>query len=599
MQQLNRRDFLKISAILAGSAWLTTVTGCDAGALEAPVNPVDFHFAHGVASGDPTPDSVILWTRLSPALSSGSAPRIRLLLEVSEQADFSGVVQKARLEAGPDSDYCVKVDFKGLQSGRTYYYRFSDQRQQSPVGLTRTLPVGALAQARFAVVSCSNYPAGYFHVYDAIARLELDAVIHLGDYIYEYPHDGYASEDAKRLGRELAPDNQGETVSLSDYRKRYARYRADPALQAVHAQQVFWLVWDDHEISNDAWLDGAENHQASEGSFAERKLAALQAYFEWMPIRPRVQDGEPLYRAVQYGELARLILLDSRIIGRDEPIDLAKAGTDAEREALLTTLSSPRRQLLGQPQQDWLAGQFQQAAAAGQWAVLAQQVLMARMTLPQEVLQKLAEPALAVAAQTSAGAEKPAATQDPAAGQADLQQWRTELLQQLQQLADWQAQQASGSAVLGNEQLQRLQQPRMPYNLDAWDGYPAAREALYQAAAVLQKPLLVLAGDTHNAWSASLKDASGRSVGVEFATASVSSPGIESYLQMDDGQITQLEALLPQLIDELELCELRRRGYLLLSLTAGSAEANWFFVDSIKQPQYQQTLGLSRQVTAR
>jgi len=568
MQQLNRRDFLRMSAILAGSAALTTVVGCassaDAVSATRPVNPVPVQFLHGVASGDATADALILWTRATPP--AGFTGTLQLLVEVSPVADFSRERQSALVTTSAASDFCCKVDFTGLQSGRTYFYRFSDSRNSSVIGRSRTLPVGPLASARFAVVSCSNFPAGYFHVYDALAKQELDAVIHLGDYIYEYPHDGYATEHAKALGRSFAEDNQGEIIQLDDYRKRYARYRTDVALQAVHQQHLFLLVWDDHEICNDAWMHGAENHGADEGAFDARKLAALQAYFEWMPIRPRVQQGEPLYRAVQYGDLARILLLDSRVIGREAPADWAQATDNQQRELMLNRVYAANRQLLGTTQQGWLQTQFQQVAQQGCWAVLAQQVLMSRMALPAEILTGLATPGPA-------------------------------MLTQLREYAALK-QQAAAQLPLTEAQQQRLAQPLLPYNLDAWDGYPAAREAVYQAAAGLTKPLIVLAGDTHNAWTSSLRDASGRAVGVELATASVSSPGIETYLQLSDAEVREMATLLPQLITELDQCDLQQRGYLLIELTAAQTKAQWWFVSDILQAVYQQHLGFERIVAA-
>ncbi len=560
MQNINRRDFLKLSAWLASTVAVVSVTGCShLAAVGLPQNPVPLQFNHGVASGDATTDAVILWTKIT--VPAGFTAPVQLFVEVSQQADFSRA-QQAMLTVTADTDYCCKVDFTGLEAGQQYFYRFRDAASRSVTGRTRTIPVGPLDKARFAVVSCSNYPAGYFHVYDALAKLELDAVIHLGDYIYEYPHDGYATEHAAALGRTFAPDNRGEIITLADYRRRYALYRQDAALQAVHQQQLFLVVWDDHEICNDAWPGGAENHTPDEGDFSSRKLAALQAYYEWMPIRPRVQQGEPLYRALQYGELARLILLDTRLQGRAEPLDFAKAKDAAAQRQLLSMVQQADRQLLGQAQQDWLATQFNEAAGRQCWAILAQQVLMSRMVFPLEILQGLAQPA-------------------------------PQLIKQLEQ---WLAleQRANSGALLTAAEQQRLQQPRLPYNLDAWDGYPAAREQVYQAALPLTKPLLVLAGDTHNAWTSTLRAADGREVGIELATASVSSPGIESYLKLTAAQAQTLAPLLSALIPELEQCDVQQRGYLLLELTAQQMQAQWWFVSDILQRQYQQTLGMQR-----
>ncbi|HCU67501.1 MAG TPA: alkaline phosphatase [Rheinheimera sp.] len=560
MTRLNRRDFLKMSAVLTGSAWLTTVSGCLGSNDSLPDNATTIRFDHGVASGDPLQDRVVLWTRATPAQPVST---VALLLEIATDRDFTQDLQRIRVDASQQADYCCKVDVTGLLPGKSYYYRFADRQSRSAIGHTKTLPSGSPEKIQLGVVSCSNYPAGYFHVYQELAkRTELDAVLHLGDYIYEYATDGYAGEDAVKLGRTLADDNNTEIISLTDYRRRYARYRTDPALQKAHQQHAFLLVWDDHEVCNDAWQSGAENHQSSEGSYQDRKLAALQAYFEWMPIRPKVDAGKALYRHFRFGDLASIYMLDTRLEARSQPLDYANyfsaGGFDSNRFA--QDLMTPGRALLGASQMQWL--QAEMLSADTKWQLLGQQVLMARMTLPAELIAGLANPGPA-------------------------------LLTQMADLAKLKAREQQNDPSLTPAELARLKQPQLPYNLDAWDGYPAEREQLYATVQAMKKQLIVLAGDTHNAWMSELTDMHGKKVGVEYATASVSSPGLESYLKLSDTQSKQFAQLLPMLISELKQCDVHRRGFMQLAISKTQVECHWHFVSSIKQKDYQLEAGFN------
>ena len=560
MTQLNRRDFLRMSALLTGSAWLTTVSGCLGSNDSLPKNATSIRFDHGVASGDPLQDRVILWTRATPADPVSS---VVLLLELASDSEFTEDVQRIRVEASQQADYCCKVDVTGLMPGKSYYYRFADRQSRSATGHTKTLPSGSPEKLQLGVVSCSNYPAGYFHVYQELAaRKELDAILHLGDYIYEYATNGYAGEDAVKMGRSLAANNNNEIISLTDYRRRYAHYRTDQALQRAHQQHAFLLVWDDHEVCNDAWLNGAENHQSNEGSYQARKLAALQAYFEWMPIRPQIDAGKPLYRHFRFGDLLSIYMLDTRLEARSQPLDYANymsaAGFDANRFS--QDLLTPGRALLGATQLQWL--QAEMLSADTKWQLLGQQVLMAKMTLPAELITGLANPGPA-------------------------------LLTQMADFAKLKARQQQNDPTLTQAELARLKQPQLPYNLDAWDGYPAEREQLYAMVKALKKKLIVLAGDTHNAWMSELSDVRGQKVGVEYATPSVSSPGLEYYLQLNEAQSTQFAAMLPMLMDELQQCDLHRRGFMQLELTKDKVQCQWHFVSSVKQKDYQLQKGFS------
>ncbi|KKL02117.1 alkaline phosphatase [Rheinheimera mesophila] len=564
MAHLNRRDFLKNSAFLTGAAWLSSsVFGCSSADLQAR-NAGPIAFLHGVASGDPLADSLILWTKVTPEQQPDA---VQLLLEVSERADFSVVQHRQLCLAQRDADYCCKVDLRGLLPGRSYYYRFRDNTTVSATGHGKTLPAGAVSEVRFAVLSCSNYPAGYFHVYQQVAQQQLDAVLHLGDYIYEYEQGGYATERSVELGRALAADNQAEMVSLSDYRKRYALYRSDKDLQQAHASHSFICVWDDHEITNDAWTDGAENHQPNEGDYQERKLNALQAYYEWMPIRPlvsgkqRTGQQQSLYRSFAFGDLVDLHMLDTRIEGRNLQLDY-KNYTDEKTGAFDTQrftadLTHPKRTLLGQKQQQWLQAQLLRSKA--HYQVLGQQVLMAKMMFPSELLSAFSKPG-------------------------------PELVEKIAQLTALKHRVASGDRSLSAEDKKRIESV-LAYNLDAWDGYPFERELIYKTAQQQNKQLVVLAGDTHNAWASTLYDQQGKKVGIELATPSVSSPGIETYLQLNTAQVEQLADVLPQLIDELDYCNLHQRGFLLVAFRKEHIDAQWFFVDDITNKQYQTRLG--------
>ena len=564
MAHLNRRDFLKNSAFLTGAAWLSSsVFGCSSADLQAR-NAGPIAFLHGVASGDPLADSLILWTKVTPEQQPDA---VQLLLEVSESADFSVVQHRQLCLAQRDADYCCKVDLRGLLPGRSYYYRFRDNTSVSATGHGKTLPAGAVSEVRFAVLSCSNYPAGYFHVYQQVAQQQLDAVLHLGDYIYEYEQGGYATERSVELGRALAADNQAEMVSLSDYRKRYALYRSDKDLQQAHASHSFICVWDDHEITNDAWTDGAENHQPNEGDYQERKLNALQAYYEWMPIRPlvsgkqRTGQQQSLYRSFAFGDLVDLHMLDTRIEGRNLQLDY-KHYTDEKTGAFATErfsrdLTDTKRTLLGAKQQQWLQAQLLRSKA--HYQVLGQQVLMAKMMFPSELLSAFAKPG-------------------------------PELVDKIAQLTALKQRVASGDRSLSAEDKKRIESV-LAYNLDAWDGYPFERELIYKTALQQNKQLVVLAGDTHNAWASTLCDQQGKKVGIELATPSVSSPGIETYLQLNTAQVEQLADVLPQLIDELDYCNLHQRGFLLVAFRKEHIDAQWFFVDDITNKQYQTRLG--------
>ncbi|MBX2961178.1 MAG: alkaline phosphatase D family protein [Cyclobacteriaceae bacterium] len=268
------------------------------------VDPTLKPFYHGVASGDPLHDRVIIWTRVTP---EDSLPTIDVDWEVSTDQNFTSIKTKGKVTTSPARDYTVKVDVTGLSSDQTYYYRFKALGTTSMAGRTKTSPIDMKDSLKFAVVSCSNWEFGYFNAYARIAEKELDAVLHLGDYIYEYGTGKYGDTTIGRINMPLH-----EIISLQDYRTRHSQYRLDEGLRQVSLMHPFIAIWDDHEVANDTYAEGAQNHQPEEGDFNERKQAAKQAYYEWIPIR----EGEKHYRTFSYGKLADIIMLDERLAGR-------------------------------------------------------------------------------------------------------------------------------------------------------------------------------------------------------------------------------------------------------------------------------------------
>jgi len=547
---LRRRTLLKGLAATSLLPLLgANLVGCSDGPDEF-FESVAADFNHGVASGDPLSDRVILWTRLTPR----EPGRVRVRWELATDAAFSDIVASGSGSTSADVDYTVKVDATGLQPGAPYFYRFMTGDSVSPVGRTRTLPAGAVTMASFAVVSCSNYPAGYFNVYRELAGLELDAVLHLGDYLYEYPPGGYASARAEEFGRVVRPPN--ELLALSDYRIRYAQYRTDADLQAAHAAHPFFIVWDDHEIANDSWREGAQNHDPdTEGDFARRKREAIQAWYEWQPVRPPSSVEEIIYRRFQYGDLLDLFMLDTRIIGRDEQFtysDFASGGL-IDVAAARAAFGDSNRSLLGEEQRAWLREQL--AGSSARWQVLGQQVLSGRYHLPAPIMEAL----------------------DPSIAAPDALARGTAAV-----LAAIEAKGKAPGARTAEEQA--LLDSAIPYNLDAWDGYEFERDDLLSFAADLGSKLVVLAGDTHNAWSSQLTTADGRVAGVEFGCASVSSPGLESALGAETAAL--FSPLVVALVDDLKQANLSDRGYLYLRFTPYAVDASHRFVTRIDARDY-------------
>lgn len=486
-------------------------------------------FTHGVASGDPLPDGVVLWTRFV----GGDG---RIAWEVAEDESFANVTARGEAQANVASDYCVKVDARGLQPGRSYFYRFLSASGPSLAGRTRTAPADAQSLT-VGLVSCANYGFGYFHAYGHLAaREDVDLVLHTGDYIYEYGHDEYPRTALTVAGRAFDPDH--EIVSLDDYYRRYQQYHTDPDLLALRAAKPIAAVWDDHEITNDATATGAQNHQRNEGSYADRVAAASKAYFDWMPIRRPDPNTPRLYRALDWGGLAKIILLDTRYIGRVRQLSYQRAlglrllsegaGTQAAVEDFRRTqLLDPARSLLGAEQEAWFAETLAASKQRGQtWQVVAQQIAVGEQVV-------------------GAGA---AAMVSPDA-HSNVRRYVTV--------------------------AERLGRMRMPWNLDAWDGYPAARTRFLQACAAHGSNAVVLGGDSHNTWINNLAapDDATRLAAIEFAGGSVSSPGLEQA--MAAGAPGAREAMMQSANPHLAWCDVTNRGYGVLKFTPAACHAEW------------------------
>ena len=356
MRRISRRSFLATSSVALSSIPLVR---CGPG----PAPASDPAFLHGVASGDPLSDRVILWTRVSPKATGDSVP---VSWSVAKDPKLTQVVARGQTETGASRDFTVKIDAPGLAPGTTYYYRFEALGSQSPMGRTRTLPLNGVERIRLGIASCANLPFGYFNAYASLARRnDLDAVLHLGDYFYEYKNATYG--DGTKFQRIPSPDR--ELLALADYRERHAQYKSDPDLQDVHRQHAFIAVWDDHEFANDTWMGGAENHGADEGDWFARKAAAVRAYYEWMPVHEDHQTRLPrIYRTFSFGDLADLMMLDTRAIGRDAQV----------KKEDVKGLELASRTILGAAQEQWLAAELAESTRAGvPWQVLGQQVMFA------------------------------------------------------------------------------------------------------------------------------------------------------------------------------------------------------------------------------
>lgn len=534
--KLTRRGLMGLGAGagLAACSSPNPVAGRNSGAVASGA------FVHGVASGDPAPESVILWTRVTPE----TAGEISVTWEVSGTDSFDELAASGEVTTQAARDYTVKIDASGLSPDTRYFYRFRAGDATSPVGQTKTLAIGKTDSLRFAVVSCANWQHGYFNTYDAIAKRAAtdpyDALIHLGDYYYEYG----APETPDLPDRVHVPAH--EIVSLTDYRQRHAQYRSDTALQNATAAMPLIAVWDDHETTNDSWKGGAENHQPEDGDWDERRQAALRAYYEWMPIRePKAgRVREEIYRNFNFGDLASLTCVETRLTARAEPIIpenyideiAAEGGADAFKRDVLY---APDREMFGQEQQDFIIETLSASKAEGRrWRLLANQVIMGRLLTP-DFTPYIDETAL----QTI---EK-----------------------------DW----------AGVRDFLTLSKYNMPVYPDSWDGYPVARNNFYTAlndAGVTD--MLVLTGDAHEFWVNELTSESGTKVGMEIVTSSVSSQTLTAYL----GDATaDHNLLLTQSNPDARYYNALVNGFIDLTLDAKKADVRMVAVSTVNALDYE------------
>lgn len=344
--------------------------GAQLTALDSSLRP----FYHGVASGDPLSDRVILWTRVTPTVD---AP-VTVRWYVATDTAMSTIVTSGTFTTSQSRDYTVKVDAQGLDADKTYYYMFTALGANSLIGRTKTLPApgATVRQVRFAVVSCSSYPHGFFSAYGRIAaRNDLDAVLHLGDYIYEYnaSETSYGGRTGQQIGRVSNPLN--EIISLADYRTRYSQYRLDENLRRVHQQHPMIHVWDDHETTNDSYKDGAENHQsATEGRWDVRKAIGKRVAYEWLPTRENADTI--IYRRFAFGTLVDLLMLDTRLEGREaQVVGVLPSSPQASKDSI----NNPNRTMLGAKQFAWLTENLRTSRST--WRVLGNQVMFAPLVV--------------------------------------------------------------------------------------------------------------------------------------------------------------------------------------------------------------------------
>lgn len=449
-------------------------------------------FYHGVASGDPLSDRVVIWTRVTPP---DSLPKILVTWEVATDKEFASIVKTDTLSTTPARDYTVKVDVTDLNPDGYYYYRFKALNATSPTGRTKTTPTDTRDSLVFAVVSCSNWEWGYFNAYASIADKNVDAVLHLGDYIYEYGVGRYGDTT---IGRFNLPPY--EIVSLQDYRTRHSLYRLDEGLRAMSAAHPLIAIWDDHEVANNTYKSGAQNHQPDkEGDFFARRDAARKAYYEWIPIR----ESNKHYRSFSFGQLAQLIMLDERLEGRDEP-----PATPEEAQQ--------QRSMLGEDQLNWF---FENLKTEGQWKIVGNQVIFSDVDL-------------------------------------------------------------------------RAVYPKMPRNLDSWDGYLTEKEQIKNFILTNKiNDIVFVTGDTHAAWGIEVATdvrktynpkTSAGAFAVEFGATSVTSANDNEYRSTDT--VKMMEKVMLANNPHIKYLNDRDHGYLLLTLKPDKAKAEYYFMETLRQP---------------
>ncbi|HLP27912.1 MAG TPA: alkaline phosphatase D family protein [Candidatus Didemnitutus sp.] len=493
-------------------------------------------FYHGVASGDPLPDRVIIWTRVTP---ENGDTTVNVRFRVATDTAMQNIVRSGEFTTSSERDFTIKIDVDGLQAGTVYYYNFSAYNRYSIIGRMRTTRPSNVDHTRLAVVSCSNYPAGYFTAYRKIAdRNDLDGVLHLGDYIYEYDADttSYGGATGARLGRRHEPD--AELVTLTDYRTRYSQYRLDPDLRRAHQQHPMIHVWDDHESANDSYTDGAENHQSEEGDWAIRKAISKRVCYEWMPTREQ-QNGN-LYRLFSFGTLVDLFMLDTRLDGRDKQVQGVGEGAS---QASKDSLNNPDRKIMSSTQFDWLTSGLTSSTAT--WRLIGNQVLFSPVDVTPIDTTFLFN---AVGPIFSAFIRPQIPT--------------------LQFVFE--------SAFYG----------------DVWNNYPAQRTSLLNTVRDQQiKNLVVVTGDFHSSFAFNVPTAtigSPTSSAVEFMTPSISAPNFDENLNsvptialIAPALLETIDTTLIGLNSHLKWHDITEHGYEIVDFTPQRVQCDWFFMDSI------------------
>lgn len=558
---------------------LTKISRNNSNTIEEFFDPSLAPFYHGVASGDPTDNAVIIWTRITT-----NDPNATVNWSVATDPSMNTIVTSGTYTTDALVDFTVKVDVTNLNPNTSYYYQFETSGQYSLIGKTRTAPVGDIANVRFGVVSCSNYQNGYFNGYQELAdRTDIDAIVHLGDYIYEYESGGYGYDDA--IGRGHLPEN--EIITLSDYRVRYSYYRLDGMLRNLHQQHPFILIWDDHEFSNDANMYGAENHDpATEGDWNVRKNNAYKAYFEWMPVRANTIEEYRLYRTFSYGNLLDLVMLDTRIQGREELVS-AKAASLSKKErkilvknliasATLESIDTIKMTLnqiaplfvdvskLSLMEYEFILNTFANAAydykQVGKKNILSVEV--------EERLAHLIEKSSFAheAKEISIALNK--ANYTSILG---LEQYNWLLNELSNSSATWR--------IIGN-QVMFMPYDGVPTN-DAWDGYPEERENILKYLddnAITNN--VILTGDIHSMFSGKV-DYNNNCQAVEFVVPSITSENLDAY-----GGVSTWLAELWTLANNghMEDVSLDAHGYFILDVKENRVQADWYNMNDITTP---------------
>ena len=510
---MERRSFIKFLGFL--SIFNTKL-------FSQNINNEKVSFNHGVASGDPTHSNIIIWTKIT----KNTNLKIDVDWQISNKKDFSNVISNGKTKSYSYNDFTVKIDAKIplKYNAESIYYRFFVNNNFSPVGKTKTLPISNPDKFNLAFCSCSNYPAGFFNAYREIALDDdIDLVLHLGDYLYEYGADGYATEDAKKLNRVVDPI--GEIVSLNDYRRRHALYKSDKDLQLLHSQKPMIPVWDDHEFANDSWKNGAENHSYDEGYFATRKSNALKAYYEWMPIRES-NSKLKIWRKFEIGTLFQLFMLDTRSIYRDKQLNLDNyfKNSTFNKKQYIKDLQK-KRNLVGTEQFKWLDKNINNNF---KWSVIGQQILLSPTVLPK-IFSKL-----------------------------DKNLFPNFLHKYLK---------------IGGMDI--------PYNTDSWDGYPRERNKLLKILSKSQSSI-VLTGDTHNSWISNLYNDM-NFIGVEIAAPSITSPNSVDIFR---SKTKDIDKDFIKHNKNLKWTNGSGKGFVKLTIESDQMEVKFIYVNTVKSRDY-------------